>query len=86
MMKYGWFVTQQQNVLLNSHHHVILISICSIAGFEVDYAGTAMNFNADTHIKMFSTTLSNLKIDDMTDFAIAQTCDSMALNPKIACV
>jgi hypothetical protein len=50
----------------------------------VDYAGTAMNFNADTHIKMFSTTFANLKIDDITNFAIAQTCDSTALNPKIA--
>lgn len=44
---------------------------------------TATSFNAESHIKLIENTFSNLKIV-FKDFAIAQTSDSTALNPKIA--
>ena len=45
---------------------------------------TAVEFNAETHVKSFSKTFENLGFDKVSDFAMAQVADSTALNPKIA--
>lgn len=45
---------------------------------------TATKFNAETHIAFIEETFKNLKFDEVSDFAVAQTADSTALNPKIA--
>ena len=45
---------------------------------------TASNFNAETHVKSFTKTFQDLDFASVSEFAIAQTADSTALNPKIA--
>ena len=45
---------------------------------------TSATFNAETHVNSFTKTFQDLGFDRVSDFAIAQTADSTALNPKIA--
>ena len=45
---------------------------------------TASNFNSETHVSSFIKTFAHLGFEKVSDFAIAQTADNTALNPKIA--
>ena len=44
---------------------------------------TATIFNAEAHVKLFTTSFDNLNIR-ISDFVIAQIADRTALNPRIA--
>jgi hypothetical protein len=65
---------------------LIMLSLCYLYSANVAADLTAKKFNAETHIKMFQNSFANLNINNLTDFAIAQTSDSTAMNPKIACL
>ena len=45
---------------------------------------TAEKFNAETHERYFTDIVNNLGFEKVSDFAVAQTADSTALNPAIA--
>jgi hypothetical protein len=62
-----------------------ILSLCLLFNIFSTVADfTATSFNAESHIQLMKNTFHNLNFDNVGDFAIGQTSDSTALNPRIA--